>query len=339
MGLISKSYARNHVGIRNCRNPKPLRLLSEPSLDELCEAKRQLFCLTQKQAFPEIFEALMNGKSVPKTSSLAQLTPFIGPDGLIRVKGRLQFSSLSYDEKHTIILPKGHIAELLVRFQHKFLNHAGVDTVITALRDTYWILGLRRIAKRIKRECCFCQKQDAQACNQTMVPLPEFRATQSSSFTVVGVHYAGPLYCKDFPKIMFHICPFTCAVIRAALLELTDSLSTPNFILAFRRFVGRRGLPAIIYSDNAATFKAAQKQFPAHFGPHTPSWKYIAPISPWWGGWWERLIRSVKLSSRKTLGSHSLNRIDLETTLIEIEGCVNSRPLCFAGDMIDCPNP
>ena len=325
--------------IRNCRNPKPLRLLSEPSLDELCEAKRQLFCLTQKQAFPEIFEALMNGKAVPKTSSLAQLTPFIGPDGLIRVKGRLQFSSLAYDEKHPIILPKGHIAELLVRFQHKFLNHAGVHTVITALRDTYLILGPRRIAKRIKRECCFCQKQDAQACNQPMAPLPEFRATQSSPFTVVGVDYAGPLYCEDFPKIKFYICLFTCAVIRAVHLELTDSLSTPNFILAFKRFVGRRGLPAIIYSDNAAIFKAAQKQFSAHFGPHTPSWKYIAPISPWWGGWWERLICSVKLSLRKTLGSHSFNRIELETTLIEIEGCVNSHPLCFAGDMIDCPNP
>ena len=42
-------------------------------------------------------------------------------------------------------------------------------------------------------------------------------------------------------------------------LELTDSLSTPNFIFAFKRFVGKRGLPAIIYSDNAAIFKAAQK--------------------------------------------------------------------------------
>ena len=62
-------------------------------------------------------------------------------------------------------------------------------------------------------------------------------------------------------------------------------------------------------------------------------------ISPRWGGWLERLIHSVKLSLRKTLGSHSSNRIELETTLIKIEGCVNSRPLCFAYDTIDCPNP
>ena len=38
-------------------------------------------------------------------------------------------------------------------------------------------------------------------------------------------------------------------------------------------------------------------------------------------------------------GSHSLNGIELETALIEIEGCVNSRPFCFAGDMNNCPNP
>ena len=56
-------------------------------------------------------------------------------------------------------------------------------------------------------------------------------------------------------------------------------------------------------------------------------WKFICPLSPTWGGWWERLVRSVKSCLRKSVGRKSLNRIELETTLQEVEACINSRPL------------
>ena len=36
-----------------------------------------------------------------------KLSPFLGPDDLTRVKSHLQFSELSFEEKHPIILPKG----------------------------------------------------------------------------------------------------------------------------------------------------------------------------------------------------------------------------------------
>jgi hypothetical protein len=64
-------------------------------------------------------------------------------------------------------------------------------------------------------------------------------------------------------------------------------------------------------------------------------WKYIAPRSPWWGGWWERLVRSVKGALRKSLGSSCLTRSELETSLIEVDACVNSRPVTFVGDDAD----
>ena len=51
---------------------------------------------------------------------------------------------------------------------------------------------------------------------------------------------------------------FTCAVTRALHLELVDSMSLADTMLSLRRFVGRRGLPSIMYSDNAKSFDAAQ---------------------------------------------------------------------------------
>ena len=58
-----------------------------------------------------------------------------------------------------------------------------------------------------------------------------------------------------------------------------------------------------MYSDNAKSFVAAQGKMISEYGHLSPKWKFIAPRSPWWGGWWERLVKSVKSSLRKSLGS------------------------------------
>ena len=70
-----------------------------------------------------------------------------------------------------------------------------------------------------------------------------------------------------------------------------------------------------------------------------PKWKFIVPLSPWFGGWWERLIRSIKTDLRKTVGARCLTRGELETTLHEVEACVNSRPLTFVSTAPDIENP
>lgn len=47
------------------------------------------------------------------------------------------------------------------------------------------------------------------------------------------------------------------------------------------------------------------------------------------------MIRSVKLSLRKSIGVKCLSRNELETTLHEIEACINSRPLTFVGEELN----
>ena len=56
------------------------------------------------------------------------------------------------------------------------------------------------------------------------------------------------------------------------------------------------------------------------------------PASPWWGGFYERLVRSVKLPLKKVLGKSKLTYEEMETALIEVEGIINSRPLTYISD-------
>jgi hypothetical protein len=91
--------------------------------------------------------------------------------------------------------------------------------------------------------------------------MPTDRATASRPFQVTGIYFVGPLYVKGKPiGRKFYIALFTCATVRAVHLDLRSDLTTDTFLLAFQRFIGRRGLPYTIYTDNAQTFQAANKE-------------------------------------------------------------------------------
>ena len=229
--------------IFNSRHKQEDRRLGDVSYDEMQHARQVLIQQVQQQEFAAEVSALQRGHLVAKSSPLARLTPYLDDEGLLRVQGRLQFSSLPPDEKHLILIPKSHFAVLLMRFQHFIMKHAGVSTLISAVRKNYWVFGLRRIAKRVKRMCVSCQRQDSAACTQPMAPLPEERVNPAVPFAVTGLDHAGPLYCCDTPRKKYWVLLFTCGVMRAVHLELVDVLSTDDTVLAFRRLVARRGLP------------------------------------------------------------------------------------------------
>ena len=153
--------------------------------------------------------------------------------------------------------------------------------------------------------------------------------------------YAGPLYikesnCSDLKKV--YVLLFTCCSTRAVHLELATDLSADVFIRCLQRFTARRGIPAIIVSDNAKTFKSTAKILRKVFS--CPSvkrflagrriaWRFSVDRAPWWGGFFERMIQNVKRCLRKTLRNARLNYDELHTVLVEVKGTVNSRPLTY----------
>ena len=320
--------------------PKNLDL-EDLDFDELVAARKCLIRDAQLKSYASEMFCLSKGKEIPSVSVLRQrkLITFLDDDGLLRIKHRLEQTNLSYDEKNPIVLPKGHLAVLVVRFQHILLKHAGVDTMLTSLRSEFWLPGGRLLAKRVKKFCVACQKQDAKACTEPMPSLPRVRVSPAPPFSVCGLDHAGPLYCLDFATTKFYILLFTCAVTRAVFLELVDSMSTPTTMFALRRMAARRGLPRHIFSDNHKGFKKCPKMVGAYFGHLAPKWEFISPLSPWRGGWWERLVKSVKSSLKKTLCKAKLSRVELETTIHEVEACVNSRPLTYVSDDVTQREP
>ena len=51
--------------------------------------------------------------------------------------------------------------------------------------------------------------------------------------------------------------------------------------------------------------------------------------SPMVGGFWERLVKSIKRPLKKVIGRTSLTYDQLQTLIVEIEGLLNARPLTY----------
>jgi len=170
--------------------------------------------------------------------------------------------------------------------------------------------------------------------------MPADRLTASRPFKVTGIHFAGPLYVKGKPPLRkCYMALFSCATVRAVRLELCSDLTTDTFLLAFQRFIGHRGLPHTIYTENAQTFHAANREhaelwqaLPATktyrlIAQYGITWKFIAPRAACWGGWWERMIGTTKRCLRKILGQSQATDEELDATLVSIEAALNSRSI------------
>ena len=199
----------------------------------------------------------------------------------------------------------------------------------------YWIISIRQLVKSIIKKCFVCQRFESKPYRYPP-SLPLYRSQQSLPFETTGLGYLGPVLVKpifnDIDSNYFHksqIVLFTCAVARAVHLEVVPNLTESSFICALKRFISRRGIPNLMISDNGTCFKNEEVRLSKKLTGMNISWKFIVPASPWWGGFWERLVQSVKRSLRKTLFRSTLNYEEPVTVVTEIEGIINCRPLIY----------
>lgn len=328
--------------IKNSRN-KQERAGGPLTAEELEQAENYWIVKAQEAYRAEMGTA---GGTRSTNSETALLKPFVDADGRVRVGGRLQNAQTDVTVRHPLLLPPSHpLTELIVNDAHRRTMHGGVQDTLNEVRERYWVPRVRQLARKVINRCNACRRARLRPASAPTAPLPEERVNRAAPFEVVGIDFAGPLLVKASPSDQkAYIALFTCAVTRAVHLELVSNLTTEAFIMAFQRFTARRGLPSVVYTDNALTFKKAAKDlcgmwdvlrnphFLDHCSQNRIKWRFIAERAAWWGGFWERMVQTVKRSLRVILGKNKFGFEEMTTILQEVEAVVNSRPLAPVHD-------
>ncbi len=324
---------------------------SDISVTELKVAENEIWRLIQRSAFSNEVQLLSHQTNqedkrnvLKRKSPLAKLNPFMDRTGIIRVGGRLRRSSMTFETKHPVILPPdSHAVRVLVRQIHRTVGHLGRESVLTAIRQKYWIINCGALVRKILRDCIICRKSHQKPSQQIMADLPEDRVTSSeSAFSRTGVDYFGPIVVmrgrtteKRYGVI------FTCLATRAVHLEIAHSLDTNSFICALRRFMARRGKISKLRSDNGTNFVGAQRELKIAIAAWNKEhivqwmkqedieWVFNPPLAPHFGGIWEREIKTVKQVLNSMISEQNIKLKDeaLHTLMCEVEFILNNRPL------------
>ena len=228
------------------------------TVEELNEAEREVLQRVQAVEFADELKTVslqsqQKSKKVlkAKESALNTLNPNL-KEGLLKVGGRLTNASVDDEARHPVILPS----------KHPVTDMMGQESVLSSIREEYWIVKGRAAVKRVIRSCVMCQRRKARLGEQFMASLPQTRLTPDTPpFTYVGVDYFGPFLVKQRRcTVKRYGCIFTCFTTRAVHIEISHSLDTDSMLNALRRFISIRGCPEQIKSDRGSNFVSANKE-------------------------------------------------------------------------------
>ena len=311
------------------------------SVTELIDAKNCLFWLA-----PESLR-----RSDEQQRKKKNLQPSDEHPSLLRIHGRLTNFQQLEEAANPIARPsKCKIVRLYAQHMHELFGHQGYGVLIVNLRAIgIYIQRGKQIFKSIAAECVKCRIARRELLQQQMGQLPGFRfKTNCPPFTSVALDYFGPVKIKKTRNVVIDGCVLliSCNTTRVIHLELTETQSTDDFLMAWRRFVTKRGIhPIHAYSDQGKAFVGAQRFLNKWFEKWDKtkvsnfmtllnttfhfSWEFNVPQASHMNGAVESLIRSCRKALETACDHHkrSYSFSEWETIISEINYLVNSRPL------------
>ena len=215
-----------------------------------------------------------------------------------------------------IALPsKSKLVRMYAEHMHQSLGHQGYRVITVNLqKNGINIIRGKQLLKSIATRCIKCRIMRRELLTQQIGPLPSFRfKVHCPRLMSVAMDFFGSIKIKKSRNIAISSCILLIArnTTRIIHLEITETQSTNDFLLARRRFVTKRGVhPLHVYTDQGKTFVGAQKyikewlsswdQVTIHDQLATQGtaihffWDFNTPLASHMNGAAESLIRSCR---------------------------------------------
>lgn len=139
---------------------------------EYQQALRILIHQEQELHFSAELKLIREERGSEIKNPLSAFSPFIDPEGILRVGGRLGNSELLYGQKHPVIISKdSRLAELLISNAHATTMHGGIREVLQYLRQEFWIINGRALVKSAINKCTTCKRYVHKLCGGLRRPI------------------------------------------------------------------------------------------------------------------------------------------------------------------------
>jgi len=310
----------------------------------------QLFIIRrmQRESYPVDYKRLLEGKTV-KSQELLQLNVFLDQDGVMRISSRVKLSHDVYAQQNAPVVPrKNALSDILLFNYHYMYNHVCIESQVAEFRSTMWMPQLRSALTKIKGLCNLCNFLKANPMPPKMSALPDFRVDPTlRPFQVTGLDCAGPIITYNYGKAKkVWILIFTCTMSRFVHLQLLNNLDTLSVLEAILTLWAAHGPVSQFVSDNGTNFTGAARiisndreelcrvmreskdVWDKEYAPSRYcSWKFIPVQSPWFGGFYERLIKEVKRAIQSSIENRKITKVELNIALQEAAHRINCRPL------------
>ena len=266
------------------------------------------------------------------------------------VRGRIKNFPVAFvsHSEEIPILPPSELSKLVVEFYHS-KYHRDVDTIVTHVRNDYWVIRCRKMATTIDSKCIDCKLSRKNFMGQVMGELPEFRSKMQPAFSTVGCDLWGPIIIKDdvvkkgqrVTKKVWGVL-FTCTATRAIYLDVACGSNTEELLHVLRRANAKCGTIHTIISDPGTNLLGAAREMKEwragwdmdmlhRYGADKGTqWVTVMANSQHQNGLSEAMIKvskSVLKSLMKSIGSQVLTLNELNTLLAETAQLVNERPI------------
>lgn len=320
---------------------------------EIANAKKVWIRYEQEKTYSLEIRLIKQNRNLPARSTILSLNPILDEDKILRVQGRLENSLLPFTKKHPIILPANSpFTQLIIRQAHFKAIHGGLQLTLRTIRDEYWLVRGKQAVKTQLSKCITCYRSQGKPAQQQMADLLAPQVQPNLPFTHTGVDFAGHFEIKTSHRRnagteKCYIALFICLTTKAIHLELVPNLTTQAFIDTLKCFISRRGIPIRIYSDRGTNFIGTANELPNLWydakSKESQSiqrectkigidWHFNPGRASHFGGLWEAGVKSMKTHLYRILKNHKLVKQDFYTLIIQIEACLNSRPLCPISD-------
>ncbi|XP_065084677.1 uncharacterized protein LOC135706922 [Ochlerotatus camptorhynchus] len=134
---------------------------------ELNRAESIIYRHVQQQAYPDEIQLVCSSnpeaqpweRTLPKTSPVYKLSPFIDEHGVLRMRGRIDACEyVDESTKNPILLPRrNYVSDLVLADYHARYRHQNHHTALNQIRLKYNIPRLRTDFERVRRNCQRCK--------------------------------------------------------------------------------------------------------------------------------------------------------------------------------------